>query len=134
LAGPGTTLAGLGLLRVYVKRAEDYPVVRAACEGRLGKLPVTYVVADVCRPDLLVEMEGVGFFPLARPVQVSSGEWCQGGEGAPAAAGGGGQATKPRGSTAPGFPNCPANCPERSWCPEAFFEGESENGKKGDAA
>ena len=59
LPGLGTTLEGLGLARVYIKRPEDYEQVRTICEERLGELPVVYVVADVCRPDWLVEIEGI---------------------------------------------------------------------------
>ncbi len=61
LPGLGTTLDGLALVRVYIKRQEDYARVRAACEARLGELPTIYAVADVCRPDLLVEIEGIAF-------------------------------------------------------------------------
>lgn len=47
-------------LRVYLRRAEDLPVVRAAMAARLdATLPVLYVQADICREELLVEIEGV---------------------------------------------------------------------------
>jgi chorismate lyase/3-hydroxybenzoate synthase len=47
-------------LKVYVRRAEDLAVVRAAVAARLEPaLPVLYVQADVCREELLVEIEGV---------------------------------------------------------------------------
>ncbi len=59
LPGLGTKLDDLAQVRVYVKRPEDYVKVRAACEARLGDVPAAYVVADVCRPELLVEVEGV---------------------------------------------------------------------------
>jgi enamine deaminase RidA (YjgF/YER057c/UK114 family) len=61
LPGLGTSLAGLGLARVYIKRKADYAKTRAACEARLGELPTIYAVADVCRPELLVEIEGIAF-------------------------------------------------------------------------
>ncbi len=61
MPGLGTTLEGIALARVYIKRPEDYPVVRRACERRLGELPTIYAIADVCRPDLLVEIEGIAF-------------------------------------------------------------------------
>ena len=57
----GATLEGLAFVRVYIKQQEDYAKVRAVCEKRLGELPTIYAVADVCRPDLLVEIEGVAF-------------------------------------------------------------------------
>jgi enamine deaminase RidA (YjgF/YER057c/UK114 family) len=61
LSGLGATLDGLGLVRVYIKREADYAKIRAACEKRLGELPTIYALADVCRPDLLVEIEGIAF-------------------------------------------------------------------------
>jgi enamine deaminase RidA (YjgF/YER057c/UK114 family) len=61
LPGLGTSLEGLGLVRVYIKRPEDYAKTRAACEQRLGELPAIYAVGDVCRPELLVEIEGIAF-------------------------------------------------------------------------
>jgi len=59
--GLGATLDDMALVRVYIKRQEDYTVVRNACRARLGELPVLYTVADVCRPELLVEIEGIAF-------------------------------------------------------------------------
>ena len=60
--GAGATLRDLAKLRVYVKRPQDYPIIRKVCEKRCGKdIPIIYVVADVCRSDLLVEMEGLAF-------------------------------------------------------------------------
>lgn len=59
----GATLRDLVLARVYVKRQEDYEKVRAICAARLGELPVTFAMADVCRPELLVEIEGIAFAP-----------------------------------------------------------------------
>ncbi len=62
----GATLEDLAKIHVYVKHAEDYAKVRAVCERRLGHLPAIYAVADVCRPDLLVEIEGVAFSSLKK--------------------------------------------------------------------
>jgi len=59
MPGLGATLDGLALARVYIKRQEDYAKTRAVCEARLGELPTVYAVADVCRPELLVEIEGI---------------------------------------------------------------------------
>lgn len=61
LPGFGCTLANLAVARVYLKRQADYAAVRAICESRLGAVPVTYTLADVCRPQLLVEIEGIAF-------------------------------------------------------------------------
>ncbi|MBQ3260182.1 MAG: hypothetical protein IJA66_03725 [Alistipes sp.] len=46
-------------LQVFVKNAEDYEVVRAVVEARYPQLSVVYSIADVCRRELLVEIEGI---------------------------------------------------------------------------
>jgi enamine deaminase RidA (YjgF/YER057c/UK114 family) len=61
LPGLGTTFDNLGLVRIYIKRQEDFEKTRAICRSRLGDLPTIYAVADVCRPELLVEIEGMAF-------------------------------------------------------------------------
>jgi enamine deaminase RidA (YjgF/YER057c/UK114 family) len=66
LPGAGAGLEDLAKVRVYIKRQEDYEQCRAICDELLGGLPTIYAVADVCRPDLLVEIEGVAFSPLRR--------------------------------------------------------------------
>lgn len=60
----GATLDDLAKVRVYVKYPEDYEKCRAVCEKRLGQVPSVYATASVCRPDLLVEIEGVAFSEL----------------------------------------------------------------------
>lgn len=59
--GPGAeTLAAIDPLKVYIRHPEDYPVVRRILAEHLpGGHPVLYMKADVCRADLLVEIEGV---------------------------------------------------------------------------
>jgi len=64
VSGVGATLSDLVLARVYIKRPEDYQKTRAICEKRLGELPTIYAVADVCRPELLVEIEGIAVTPI----------------------------------------------------------------------
>jgi len=64
LPGLGTSLGSLGFARVYIKRPEDYAAVRTTCERHLGTLPTIYAIADICRPELLVEIEGVAFSRL----------------------------------------------------------------------
>jgi enamine deaminase RidA (YjgF/YER057c/UK114 family) len=61
LPGAGATLRDVAKIRVYVKRAADYAACRDVCERRFGPVPAVYVTAEVCRPDLLVEIEGVAF-------------------------------------------------------------------------
>jgi len=66
LPGAGATLGDMAAVRVYVKRPEDYAKCKAVCEKRLPDVPGVYVVADVCRPELLVELEGVAFSKINR--------------------------------------------------------------------
>ncbi|MCU0724464.1 MAG: hypothetical protein MUE73_01540 [Planctomycetes bacterium] len=47
-----------GYLRAYVKHAADIPAVRKECERAFGPVPALFVRADVCRRELLVEIEG----------------------------------------------------------------------------
>lgn len=61
IAGAGTTLRDLAKVRVYVKRAEDFAACQAVCARRLGNVPALFLQAEVCRPELLVEIEGVTF-------------------------------------------------------------------------
>ncbi|MFZ1933057.1 MAG: hypothetical protein WCB27_16790, partial [Thermoguttaceae bacterium] len=35
--------------------------VENACRSRLGDVPAVYTIADLCRPWLLVEIEGIAF-------------------------------------------------------------------------
>ncbi|KAA6303232.1 MAG: 3-hydroxybenzoate synthase [Candidatus Ordinivivax streblomastigis] len=48
-------------LRCYVKNTEDIPAVQKICEEQTA-VPVLYVQADICRDDLLVEIEGEAVF------------------------------------------------------------------------
>ena len=66
LGGAGASLPEIAQMRVYLKRPQDYEVCRDICRQRLGQVPVLYVAADVCRSNLLVEMEGVLFTKLNR--------------------------------------------------------------------
>jgi enamine deaminase RidA (YjgF/YER057c/UK114 family) len=64
LPGAGAALADLAMARVYIQREADFKVCRTACERRLGPVPTTYIRADICRPDLLVEIEAIAVSPL----------------------------------------------------------------------
>jgi enamine deaminase RidA (YjgF/YER057c/UK114 family) len=66
LKGAGASLHDLAKIRVYLKRPEDLAKCRAICERRFGSVPAIYAVADICRPELLVEIEGVAFSRFAR--------------------------------------------------------------------
>ena len=57
---PADGPARFAALKVYVRRPEDLPAVRAGVAARVGSaLPVLYLQADICREELLVEIEGV---------------------------------------------------------------------------
>lgn len=45
------------ILRTYIKYPEHFNVVKQICKESFGNVPAVYVLADVCRPDLLVEIE-----------------------------------------------------------------------------
>ncbi|MBI2949390.1 MAG: dioxygenase [Verrucomicrobia bacterium] len=64
LPGAGATLQDIAKLRVYVKHQEDYEQCREVCERWLPGVPAIYLRADVCRSDLLVEIEAVAFSPF----------------------------------------------------------------------
>lgn len=64
MPGVGAELTDVAKLRVYVKHAEDYEKCRNIVEEKLPDVPAIYLHADVCRPDLLVEIEAVAFSPL----------------------------------------------------------------------
>jgi len=57
--GFDATLSDLAVARVYVKKREHFDAIREVCAKRLQGTPVLYTYADVCRDDLLVEIEGI---------------------------------------------------------------------------
>jgi enamine deaminase RidA (YjgF/YER057c/UK114 family) len=73
LAGAGAELSDLAKVRVYVKHVDDFATCQAVCQRRLGPVPIIFALADVCRPDLLVEIEGVVFSAVKPLVAASSG-------------------------------------------------------------
>ena len=48
---------------IYLRREEDYPLVRQVIERVLPDLPKVYLLAPVCRPGWLVEMECMAAIP-----------------------------------------------------------------------
>jgi chorismate lyase/3-hydroxybenzoate synthase len=51
--------------KVYVRRPADLPLIRAELGGALGdKAKILYLQADICRQDLLVEIEATALCPL----------------------------------------------------------------------
>jgi len=52
--------------KVYVRRPADLPLVQAELEAALGGgARVVYLQADICRQDLLVEIEAAAMYPCA---------------------------------------------------------------------
>jgi len=47
-----------GHARVYVKHRKDFAAIKRTFKKHYGNLPVVYIIADICRNDLLVEIEG----------------------------------------------------------------------------
>ncbi len=47
-----------GHARIYVKNRKDFASIKRTFKKYFGNLPVVYIVADICREDLLVEIEG----------------------------------------------------------------------------
>jgi hypothetical protein len=47
-----------GHARVYIKNRKDFPVIKKTFKTHFGNLPVVYIIADICRESLLVEIEG----------------------------------------------------------------------------
>jgi enamine deaminase RidA (YjgF/YER057c/UK114 family) len=68
--GAGAGFQDLAKIRVYLKRPEDLAKCRAICARRLGSTPAIYAVADICRPELLVEIEGIAFSRCSPPAAV----------------------------------------------------------------
>jgi chorismate lyase/3-hydroxybenzoate synthase len=50
----------LQLVKTYLRRAEDYPRVAARIAAALPAAKALFVESDICRDDLLVEVDGVG--------------------------------------------------------------------------
>lgn len=57
---PVTKDAGIINFRVYVKHWEDLEKARKVVETRYPELPTIYTLTDVCRSELLIEIEGMG--------------------------------------------------------------------------
>jgi len=46
-------------LRVYIKNSVDYSAVKNICENHTRQIDPVYLIGDICRQELLVEIEGV---------------------------------------------------------------------------
>lgn len=60
---PDTTI-----LKAYIRHSEDYTRVRTLLEDHFGlDMPIAYLRADICRRELLFEIDGVIYTPAPRP-------------------------------------------------------------------
>lgn len=50
-------------IRVYIKNEADVPAVKKICDNHYGEVPCLYLVSDICRENLLVEIEGAIALP-----------------------------------------------------------------------
>jgi chorismate lyase / 3-hydroxybenzoate synthase len=56
----------MALLKVYVRNVKDYGAVLVAVSERYPGVPAVYLHADICRSDLLVEIDGLCHLPSAQ--------------------------------------------------------------------
>ena len=63
----GGDLKDIPLLRVYIKRPEDYAIIKQVIEAKFPGIPHLFVISDVCRTDWLVEIEAMAFVKTALP-------------------------------------------------------------------
>lgn len=49
-------------LKVYLRRPDDLALVRAGVEAHFGSVPAVYLQSDICRRELLLEIEGTWSF------------------------------------------------------------------------
>jgi enamine deaminase RidA (YjgF/YER057c/UK114 family) len=63
----GATLRDLGVLIAYIRDPSDQAIVREQLRACCGAAPCEVVVAAICRPGWLVEVEGVAIRGAARP-------------------------------------------------------------------
>lgn len=54
-----TSINDLSLLKVYIRNSDDYPLVSNLVSLAAADVPVMYLKADICRSDLLLEIEGL---------------------------------------------------------------------------
>jgi len=54
---PGKCSGNFIFLRVYVKRQKDFGIVKEICNDHFPDVPALFVEADICRDDLLTEIE-----------------------------------------------------------------------------
>ena len=63
LSEGGANFDDLAQLIVYLRDPADYPVIKPFIESMLPEVPAIYVLAPVCRPGWLIEMECMAVCP-----------------------------------------------------------------------
>lgn len=54
------TLKDIDCVKVYIRREADFPIIKDICEKCFSiGASIAYLKADICRPELLVEIEGI---------------------------------------------------------------------------
>ncbi len=53
----GADFESMRLLRVYIKKQSDFKSVKEICSRVYPGVPAVYIEADICRDNLLVEIE-----------------------------------------------------------------------------
>ena len=64
----GATFQDVCVLIVYVRDPSDLGVAQRAIHERFGEAPMQVVVAPVCRPGWLIEVECQAIVPISNPV------------------------------------------------------------------
>ncbi|MFV0418492.1 MAG: Rid family hydrolase [Dysgonomonas sp.] len=57
--------SSIDMLRIYLKNAEDTQVVKDYMDNLFAAIPASYLLADVCREELLIEIEGIASFTVS---------------------------------------------------------------------
>jgi enamine deaminase RidA (YjgF/YER057c/UK114 family) len=57
IASSGKEWGKFILLRVYVKNQHDFAKVKMICSQRFPEVPAIFIQSDICRDNLLVELE-----------------------------------------------------------------------------
>lgn len=61
MPGLGCELDQMAMIRVYIKHEQDYEIIKGVCDRLMPNVMKLFTFSDVCRPELLVEIEGMAF-------------------------------------------------------------------------
>jgi enamine deaminase RidA (YjgF/YER057c/UK114 family) len=61
-------LNSLAYVKIYLKKRNHFSIIKKVCKNYLPDIPMLFLEADICRSELLVEIEGISF-PEARVIQ-----------------------------------------------------------------